>query len=178
VTAISTRGDTSQPYQREGEFLAAKRKARLDGLKISEVARQFAEMTGKKFHRNSIDHWESGRRQAGDREVVILALIYGNITPPELEHDMRRPSAARLLEHVQEHGAPELGIPARNAAPAYDSAPDLDQLTDRQRRQIEEIQAMKGVTDGQKQIMITALMKHYESTADLIDAQLGIDTVS
>ncbi|MER6514770.1 hypothetical protein ABT158_48735 [Nonomuraea sp. NPDC001636] len=173
--ATSTRGETL-PYAQQGAFLKAKRTARLDGLKVAEVARLFAEMTRRKFSRNNIDHWESGRREADDHQVVVLALIYRNIEPNELEHDMGRPGAARLLERVREHGAPELGIPAPHAVPATHPALDLDQLTDRQRRQIQQIRAMRDTTPAEQDRMIASLLKHYESTADLVDVQLGIDT--
>ncbi|AQZ62773.1 unnamed protein product [[Actinomadura] parvosata subsp. kistnae] len=174
MAATSTRGDDTTPYKAEGAFLKRKRLSLLN-LTPPEVARRISTLTGGKFNRNTLDHWESGRRLPDDQHLVLLAVVYGNIDPAEIIEVFNRPFAAELLETAQSQGVETLLAPANplsRPAPPEEANP----IIQRQQRQIAQIRASKDFTDTQKERMIAALLRHYETTADMVDAQLGLDT--
>ncbi|MEU4511709.1 helix-turn-helix transcriptional regulator [Nonomuraea wenchangensis] len=166
MPTTSTRGEAA--LEEQGAFFKAKRTERLDAMTLIQAAELISNLSPRQPISNSgISHWESGRRRADDRFVVMMALAYGNIDPDELDKLGRTKAADWLRRELAERSA---------ETPAADAYADIDAFTARLQRQIAEISALPGAKPEDKQRMIEALLRHHESLADLTDAQLGLDT--
>ncbi|WP_433444619.1 helix-turn-helix domain-containing protein [Nonomuraea sp. CA-141351] len=167
VPTTSTRGEAA--FEEQGAFFKAKRTERLDAMSLVQAAEAISALSPRQQISNSgISHWESGRRRADDRFVVMMALAYGNIDPDELD-ELGRGKAAEWLRK-------ELAERAADQASTGDAHVDISAFTARLQRQIAEINTLPGAKPTDKKRMIEALLKHHESLADLTDAQLGLDT--
>jgi hypothetical protein len=167
VPATSTRGEAAFAVQ--GAFFKAKRTERLDAMSLVQAAEAISALSPRQQISNSgISHWESGRRRADDRFVVMMALAYGNIDPDELDQLGRTKAAEWLRKELAERAADQ--------TPTSGAHVDVSAFTARLQRQIAEINALPGASAKDKQRMTEALLRHHESLADLTDAQLGLDT--
>ncbi|MET7334299.1 helix-turn-helix transcriptional regulator [Nonomuraea sp. NPDC005650] len=170
MPTTSTRADEGEAApEKQGAFFKAKRTDRLDAMTLIQAAELISDLSPRQQISNSgISHWESGRRRADDRFVVMMALAYGNIDPDELDKLGRTKAADWLRRELAERAADQMQ--------ADDAQVDLGGFTARLQRQIAEINALPGATAKDKKRMIEALIRHHESLADLTDAQLGLDT--
>jgi hypothetical protein len=169
VPATRTRGEAA--LEDQGAFFKAKRTDRLDAMSLIQAAEAISELSPRKPISNSgLSHWESGRRRADDRFVVMMALAYGNIDPGELDQLGRDKAAEWLRKEQAERSASQTS--------AGDAHVDIGPFTARLHRQIAEINALPGASPEAKQRMTEALLRHHQSVADLTDAQLGLDTSS